>query len=275
MHFTVLAGGLAALLAQAAPTSTPSSDGSATALVAALDALRATPQVVWKAAVSESAPRAASGGAMIVDAGAMQSEPFSGTADVLVGAGGEALLCSDETLPEVVLFRKSGRVLTRATFEGTPPSTVRLSDDLLPLLDLDRLGKSVAKVAWTEQVDPATHARTLLGEVDRKLVKTSGGGPMGIAAPKVLRITAKFVLDGDGRLVSMNFGVVRSDPLAGLRERALAGGGTLDFSAESPQEDAAPQEGATAHYDFKPSADAPSERAQQLLAAMREAAGRD
>jgi hypothetical protein len=262
---------------QAAPAAEPPSTAELAAAVRALDdGLDDGQARAWTGSVREQRPEDESGpvgGVMVLGAGT-GDPPFEGAIEVLLSEREELLIASARSLPEVVVYDDGERLLVRTTVEDEPVGAGQLANDLVSLLDLASLAAQVEKAARVEAGPAAADgSRSAEVELSPRSVRAQNRGMLGLLAPKILRVRARFELDARGAIRGLRFAVTRTDPMAGVRRRALdgalAGGGNLAFEGG----DLGDEEGATSVYELRASEAEPSARAREALGAMRRICG--
>ncbi len=210
------------------------------------------------------------GGAVIMIGGAgAGGAPFSGPIEILRSAGRDTVIVSREALPGFALFDDGDRILTAATYEEEPLDLGPVTQDLSGLLDLAAVRKSLAKVDLAVEQDQETGATTLSCELPKRLIR-GASGMAAFMAPQVLRIEAAFRLDGAALLTGLTLRVVRSDPMADMRDKALTGeleSGAVDMGAMPEPSD---REGATTVYELEVSRDKPAPRTEKARGAFLE-----
>lgn len=254
-----------------APAATPLVAASFAASVRALDGKAG----VWLGAVSEKAGAqddALELGGMVVHVGGGGGDaaPYAGNIEVVRTQEKELLVASLHDLPEIVVYDDGTRRLVRTTVDEKPVDANRLASDLVQLLDFAALANQIEKAAKFDAGTPAADGSRLVTceLAPRMLHGASGAASM--LAPRVLALTARFDLDASGKIAGLEFAVTRTDPLAGMRQRALAngpGGGPITLDGSQLEE--AHVAGPTATYQLRPKADAPSAHARESLAALR------
>lgn len=246
-------------------------------LVAALQGLRDKDTFVLEARVENVEPEgnetAMTSMVIVGGAGGIGGgEQFAGPIEIWkTGEDELVFLSSDPALPRLAYYDNGDRIITRLFYEEQPPVSDKVTGDLSGVLDLDRLLRAVKKAKLEGAADPEGGAVTFKGELTRRLVKNqSGGMALSFVSAQVLRLEAEFVLDTRRRLKSLTFTVVRSDPFAGIKRKALSGdfsGGGVSVSSEMPEP--SEEEGTRSIYRLRISGKAPSARAKKFVKEVR------
>jgi len=245
-------------------------------LVDALSALRDRGSFVLAAKIENVEPGGNGTGigttVIVAGGGGGGGEPFTGPLEIWRTAEEELVLLSkDPALPRMAFYDDGDRVITRLFYEDRPPATDRVTGDLSGVLDHDRLIRAVKKAKLEPALDEERGTITFKGQLSRRLVKSSGGGmELALMSAQVLKLEAAFVLDSRHRLQSLKFTVVRSDPLAGLKRKALSGdfsGGGVSVSSEMPEP--SEEEGTHSIYTLHLSDKGPSAGAKKFVKEVR------
>lgn len=248
---------------------TPLTAASFAANVRALDASAAT----WIGAVSEKKGEggdALAFGGMVMEVGGGGAAPYAGNIEVVRTEKKELLIASLHELPEIAVYDDGTRRLVRTTVDERPVSADRLANDLVQLLDFTALASQIENTAKFDAGVPASDGSRLVTCELSPRALNGATGAAAMFAPRVLTVNARFDVDGAGKIFGLEFSVARTDPLAGMRQRALAGGAsggaiTLDES----ELDEAHVAGPTSTYQLRPKSDAPSAHAREALASLR------
>lgn len=229
---------------------------------------------VWIGAVSEKAGEnddALEFGGMVVQVGGGGAPaPYAGNFEVVRTEQKELLIASLHALPEIAVYDDGARRLVRTTVAETPVNANRLANDLVQLLDFAALASQIEKATKFDMGAAASDgSRLVTCELSPRMLRNTGGAAA-LLEPRVLAVNARFDVDASGKLLALEFAVTRTDPLAGMRQRALAGGAnggaiTLDES----QLDETHVAGPTSTYQLRPKSDAPSAHAREALASLR------
>lgn len=269
--------GTAALLCAVLNASSVQEDDRAAAnvekLASAIEALAGEKEIVLSGSITVEEPDSGGGQHMIVinGGGSGGGEEYTGPVEIWRTDGDELVIASREALPGFGYFDNGERTITRLTFEDIPIRASSLTSDLVALLDPDRLERYVRKADLDSKAGTIGDTIVFHGEISKRILRGGGGSPFQIMSPQVLRVEAEFVLDEKMRLGSLEFIVVRSDPFANLRRKALEGeldGGIEITTNEKP--DVSEDEGKRYIYTLKVSNKGPSDRAKALLKQVRE-----
>lgn len=214
--------------------------------------------------VDRSENGGAGAGAMVVIGGmGGKKNKFFGKFEAQV-QGRQVFVCTEKALPGISAMRLGRKTLVRKTESSKDPIDAGyLSSDALQLLDFQRLSKEVARAERraaegkkkrfkVKSADDGSH--TLNVAIRTSMLASPGNDDNPMASmmrPKILGIDAEFALDAKGQLRSMRLTVTRSDPMAAIRKRAMAGGGQLEISDPSDLEDDDPEEGAKTEFTFE------------------------
>lgn len=199
-------------------------------LAKAFDALRADGGCIVEGRVSRSsADDGAFGSGVIVMSGGPGGggEPFEGELQVHVRSNGDLLAVSRTAFPGFGLFLGDERQVVQTNFEETPIEVGELSREVEGLLDFDNLLKYSRRADWKGRIDEESQSWTFTADLSKRVLpRRGGGGPLGGLGmgPKVMRVEARLTVDAAGVLTDALFGVVRSDPMAGLRRRIMEEG---------------------------------------------------
>lgn len=251
----------------AAPAVTPLTAATFAASVRALDGQAG----LWIGAVSEKAGENGDalqfGGMVVQVGGGGGAAQYAGNIEVVRTEKKELLIASLHELPEIAVYDDGTRRLVRTTVDEQPVSANQLANDLVRLLDFAALASQVEKAAKFDAGTPATDgSRLVTCELSPRALHSTGG-PL---EARVLAVIARFDVDAAGKLLALEFSVTRTDPLAGMRQRALAGGangGAITLGESDLDE--AHVAGPTATYQLRPKPDAPSAHAREALASLR------
>lgn len=195
-------------------------------------------------------------------------QPFEGDFEVWKRTD-ETVVCSKKKIPGFVIYQGQGRNVAQTTFEKTPFELGNLEVDLSVLLDFEKLLKEISKAEVKSREEKSTGQRHFLVSLPGSLMPKESG-PMAQLQPRVLRIEATFSLDPAGRLAQTVFEVVRSDPMAGLQQRALGGssGGSVSFSTSDLSGLDDSSEGARWIYELDFTKADPSKRTERARKAI-------
>ena len=238
--------------------------GAGSALVPILEQAAAQDLVLrGRATVDE--PAADGAGTMVVTVGGASQPEFQGELEVLRDKRGELLVASTRVVPGIVVHDLDGTQLIQTLHADEAVGAEVTASDLSALCDLGRLARALARQEI--RVDSSKDGTTYRTKLPKGYLR-SAGGPVQMLQPKVLSIDVTIRVDGKQQLSGLVFSVMRTDPTAAMRERAMGGGGAIELDAGSELPE---HEGATRVYDLKVAA-AASERARAALADMRRAA---
>lgn len=272
MRFVIVPAILFAMAAAADDGASKADKGATSTLVDALHKFGSgAGWVVTGSASEEEGAASSSGGAIIFTGDGSDSKRFSGKFEAHRTDKGELIITSKSALPGVAIYQKDERLIVSTTREDAPVTTNNLEADLTSVLDVDRLAKSVEKAKLEGKTDATSGETTFKGELPAKLIRATSSGGIGMITPKVMKVKVEFTLTAAGQLHAAKIGVVRSDPLAGLRSRAMSGGvqnGTVTLGADD-LDSSSDAEGKTAVYEIEASTSGPSNRTKDALAAMR------
>lgn len=204
-------------------------------------------------------------------------ESYTGPFELVRTPEGETLLASKSGLPGFAVYLKTSRAITRTNTEGTSVNPSRLAGDLASLGTPAELIKAVkAAKLEVQSVDGLTIYKC---DLPKKLIKSRRSAeeedmPMMNFAPKVLKLTGEFRVDGQGNLAGMKITVLRSDPTAGfrrrMREAAESGeGGALAFGSAEFEDMDQETPGPTSSYDLTIAPAGPSARARSEIESLR------
>jgi len=275
---TTLTSIVAAALVCTAPLlsqDNPKRQGSdPTPLVKALQKLDAERGFVLTGSVAKQEAAEAMGGGMQVMTPGMGPEPFSGAFEVYRPQRGETLLTSKSALPGFTLYELDDHRITRMAFEDAPVGTGQLGNDISSLLSLQKVIRAVKKAKLQKQVDAESGITSFTGELTKRLIRAGGGGGggmMAMFAPKVLKIVGRWKLDAKGNLLDIRYEVQRTDPMAAMQAKAMAGEQIDPNTAAADMEDDETA-GPSAIYTLKVKASKPSQRAAHTLKTLRKLA---
>jgi hypothetical protein len=270
---SIFAGVLAALAPQDASESRPSpADKDPAEVRKALTALLDAKGFRLSGDASSRNPEDDAGGitqVMVLGSGSAGT-PFSGGIEVQRTAKGDLFLMSKSRLPGFAAFDDGERAIVSSTYENDPPDTSTVVGDLTSLLKLDELLKAAGSGA-SSKTDAESGATTWTFPLPKRLVKSTGGGPLAVTQPRVKSAHATVVVSRDCVATSLTLAVTRTDPLARIRRRAIeqaseGEGGTM---AASPEDLGGDDDGATARYTLKPATAEPSKRMTSELERLR------
>jgi len=231
-------------------------------LLAAIAKAGSGPFAVSGSVQRKKAAGGAMGGGVIVSRSGGEKPPYEGRFHAWVPKREELVVVSPRALPGFEIFRSDDGDVTRITYESDAPSVAELRNDLVALLDTDRLAKWLGRAELEAVTDEETGAVRFSGEAPRRLVPTRSSGPMGIMKDRILRIEVALELTAEGRLAEAEFRVVRADPLPELLRKGKAfGPGGLPFEPPEPGEE---REGPTAVYRLEWTGTEPAPRARSF-----------
>ena len=200
-------------------------------------------------------------------------EPFSGAFEVYRPQKGETLVMSKSALPGFTLYELDEHRISRMTFEDAPVGTGQLGNDVSSLFSLQKLIRAVKRAKLQKQVDKKSGVTTFQGQLTKRLIRAGGGegGMMAMFAPKVLKVVGRWKIDAQGNLVEIRYEVQRTDPMAALQAKAMAGEQIDPATAmEDMEEDETA--GPATIYLFKVKKSVPSKRASDALKTLRKLA---
>lgn len=248
------------------------SDANVDKLASAIQALAEEKEFVLSGSVTLEEPDSGGAQHMIVinGGGSGGGEEYAGPVEIWRTHEDELVIASRDALPGFGFFDNGERSITQLNYEDVPVRASSLTSDLVALLDLNRLKRSVRKTDLDSKTGQDGKALVFRGEISKRILRGGGGSPIQLLAPQVLRVETEFTLDDKMRLVSLKFIVVRSDPFAGLRRKALEGelDGGIEITSERP--DLSEDEGKRYIYTLNVSKKGPSDRAKALLEQVRE-----
>ncbi len=191
-----------------------------TDVLALLRTLSERGEVFARVSVSKAEAQQQIGRVMIFRSGAgAPRTPFTGDAFAWRGADGVVILHSVSDLPGFALYVAGEKVVAQTTQVGEPFDTNRLSAELAPLLDLDRLIRHVSTVKeWSVHKKGA--GRTWSANLPKDVVDpTTANTPF---AASVIRVEGKLTAGADGALAAIEITVVHNDP-----RKAMMGGAVI------------------------------------------------
>src|SRR5205085_2301642 len=122
------------------------------------------------------------------------------------------------------------------TFENEAPDTSAVVGDLTAMLNLDELLKASASAS--SSTDATSGATTWKLALPKRLLKaSSGSAPLAVMQPRIKAASATVVVSREGVATSLKVSVMRTDPMAGIKRRAMeqaaeGGGGAIAAGAE-------------------------------------------
>ncbi len=246
-------------------------------MVEAFENLAKEKQVHYAGKISERKEEDGGMAAMVISLGGGSSaKNFVGKFEALTTNGGEFLVKSKKKLPGLTIFGSDDRVLVQSLWEKKAIDANQAKNDLTQLLDAGLIARTCKKTKkFKKSLDEETALTTYKFKLSKKMIPTaqSGGGGMGGMMPNmrksVMAIRATIVLNSKGNIVKMKFDVTRSDPMAAIRDMAIAGGGGGGFDPEDIA-DLEEIEGDAAVYELERATKAPSKELLKTLESMRE-----
>lgn len=211
------------------------------------------------------------GGAVIIMGGGGSGQPFTGRFRVL-RSGVETVIASERKLPGVTSFDDGDRTVVRATYEETPIDAARLTGELPQLLDFRRLAGAVRRSKSVKSKQNGDGSLVYTIELSKRFV-AGASGVKAMMSPRILSLGARVTADANGRVTALRFTVLRSDPMAGVRRRALEGdygGGAVTMTAGEEGED---EPGDTTVFELTPMKVEDARTLRALAAEFREMIG--
>lgn len=216
----------------------------------------------------------------ILDGSPFGGPPYTGGLEVVLRKEGDRLVCSERSAPGFVAYADGTTTLKRLTFADAPPPVDPVLNELVQLLDVERLA---AEVAAAEVTRTAAGTRTVYGGPLRGAYvlppKAAADGPFGNPfggmSASIMELRFELVLDADRACERLEFSVTRSDPQAAMLRQFQAfevdgeEQGVVEIAVDGGPADLEEIEGATSVYTFHALDMAPTERAQKALAELR------
>jgi len=264
------------------PTAPPATEEPDPTLLlsVALRGARTATNLVVTAKVKHEPPRdggmfGAVGGGMVVVNRSVGGgpKPFEGTVEACRMPDGSRIVVSRTQLPGFELYLSEDRTIERTTFADERFSLAQLKAELGPLLDTGAFARRIfdAKPAGRRDGTKWVFEADVAKDIVRPTLSTS---PM---VPRVLKVRAKLIVTGKGRLEQAVVTVTRNDPLREMMRGGMKGMRIQFGGAGAPppppqaEEDEKKHfiEGASTTYTLTFESKEPSER---IRAFQREAA---
>lgn len=271
-----LALGLALIIAVACPPGVATGEeDSATEhpVMKALAAFSAKPPARFEGTIER--PAAAPSAVRTVVVGDGGAAPYEGGFEVWRDGpeNDEVVIVSKRFVPGFGIYEKDGEgvIETRRKEGERAIDAAGVRRGVLALIDTRRLTKWLRKASWKpldgDAEDPGV-SRRWSAEVSRRIVPPTTQGMAGISSVRVLRAEAELTLVR-GTVSEIRVRVTETDPVAGLRRRAVRESG-----AELPpgfELDEGGDEGREITYVIRPASATVSKRLAQFRKRMRAA----
>ncbi len=192
---------------------------------------------------------------IVMSGGGGNRNSFSGNFELLCTSDDELVLRSTgKSLPQIKTYDDGERLLSEMTVEGEPVSTTQAISELSQLLNWKKLARMLEN---SESAKMSNTDNNLLFKLplSKRMIR-SASGMAAIGKPEILEINTEIEMTPEFELVSVQFSVVRSNPMAAIMNMQ-GGGGRSSIRIGNPR-------GAGANTD---------KENEELLKTIKESAG--
>ncbi|KAA3611452.1 MAG: hypothetical protein DWQ01_05005 [Planctomycetota bacterium] len=200
------------------------------------------------------------GQVIVIQGGAEGGEAFEGDFEAYLDQEGHQIIVSKSKIPGFGIYLGGDR-LVQVNYDRSPLQLNDRLGEFEGLLDPYRLWKYGKKAEWKVEAFSETGAK-ISANISKRLIPKDGSGIAFAFGPQIMRIEFELKLDAGGKPVQAKVAIVRSDPMAHIREQMengeLQGGSSIEIGGPPQVKEEDLKEGDTTRYILRFKTQAPS-----------------